>query len=62
MAIFEMVLNRFGAIAGHNEDVANAILAEALDDVLEDWLSLHFEHWFGKLVGQLAHSRAFARG
>ena len=57
-----MVFYHVRAPAGDDENLADARRDDARDDVFEDRPALHAEHWFGQLVGELPHARAFASG
>src|SRR5205814_298982 len=59
-AIFEVLLDRFRAIPGDDKNIANPVLGEALDDVLQNRFALDFEHRFRKLVRQFAHPGALS--
>ena len=45
-----------------SEPTNSRAIDEAAKDVLKDGTTLHFQHGFGQLAGELSHSGAFAGG
>ncbi len=60
--VAEIVFDRLGLPAGHDEHVVNAGGNDPFENVLQDWFTLNFEHRLGNLLGEFPHARAFAGG
>jgi hypothetical protein len=51
-----------GAVTDHDKNLFNSSVAQTCDDVLENGLSLHEQHWLGALIGEFAHAGAYTSG